>query len=128
MRSKVKDLLLLANEMFNEDMYTMAVHNASLALYTFLEILHLEIYGAIPVTRRLKSLIITLAPTRNIEVSLKKYVDENSEFFEKLELAYRMSLASELFSKEEATSILKFVNKTIRFLSEIENLIRKSLQ
>jgi len=125
LRNKVKELLLLANKMLDEEMYAMAVHNASLALHAFLESLHLEIYGIVPVTSRLRNLIITLVPPGNLENALKRYIEENRRLFEKLEAAYKMSLLSEELSKEEALELIEFVNNTIQLLTELKNRIPK---
>ena len=127
LKNKVRELLLLASELMDEEMYTMAVHNISLALYGFLESLHLELYGITPEPSKLKNLIVTLAPSENLERTLRRYVEENNELFEKLELAYKISLLSKEYSREEAQELLEFVNKTIRFLTELKSRIFKEL-
>ena len=127
LRNKVKELLLLANKMLDEEMFATAIHSASLALHIFLKSLHLEIYGIVPITSRLRNLVITLAPSGNLENTLKRYIEENRELFEKLENSYKMSLLSEELSKEEALELIEFVNKTIQFLTEMKNRISKEL-
>ena len=125
LRSKVRELLLLAGRMLDEEMYAMAAHNASIALHIFLESLHLEMYGIVPVTSRLRNLVITLVPPGDLENTLKRYIEENRGLIEKLEAAYKMSLLSEELSREEAAELLEFVNNTIKLLTELKNRIPK---